>query len=188
MRISANGIGWLVIAFGVATGLAFSCAAHGAEPTLAERIEAVVPSLASQKEETVDARELATSVAAVPKVTREWAALILTVGAHESALRARIAANDCRPHECDGGRAFGLYQGHKNKFNETVWGSSDVRVQTLEAARALRSGFYTCNGRRKLPADWVARTINGYAGKRCDAQWDGLTKRLATFNRVVRKL
>ncbi len=166
----------------------FTALVQGAEPTLTDRIEAVVPSLASKREETVDARELAEAVTSVPKVTREWAALILTIAAHESNLRARIAANDCREKECDGGRAFGLYQAHKNLHNAAIWGSSDIRVQTLEAARGLRSGFYTCNGRRKLPVDWVARTINGYAGRRCDAEWKGLSDRLVTFNRVVRKL
>ncbi len=74
-----------------------------------------------------------------------------------------------------------------NQQNAGAWGSPDIRVQTLEAARALRSGFYTCN-HGKLPIDWVARTINGYAGRACDAMWPGLEQRLATFNRTVRKL
>jgi hypothetical protein len=183
-------IGWLVVAGCLATNCAFAIAAHSepaAPPSLVDRLILAQSSLASRKEEVVDARELAESIASVPKVTREWAALILTVAAHESNLRARIAANDCREKECDGGRAFGLYQAHKNEHNAAVWGSSDVRVQTLEAARGLRSGFYVCN-HGKLPIDWVARTINGYAGRRCDAVWPGLEQRLATFNRVLRKL
>lgn len=181
-------IAWGVIAFCVATSCAFTRAAKSESPPLVDRLVAAQPALASRTEPAVDARELAQAIASVPRVTREWAALILTIAAHESALSARIAANDCAKHECDGGRAFGLYQAHKNLHNADVWGSTDIRVQTLEAARGLRAGFYVCNGRRKLPVDWVARTINGYAGKHCDATWPGLEQRLATFNRIVRKL
>lgn len=187
---ASNRVGWVtLIALSAMGSVMFISAVGHTEPvSLVDRLVAAQRPLASRKEEAVDPLELATAIAAVPKVTREWAALILTVAAHESALSARIAANDCAKHECDGGRAFGLYQAHKNTHNADVWGSSDIRVQTLEAARGLRSGFYVCNGRRKLPVDWVARTINGYAGKRCDAQWPGLDQRLATFNRTVRKL
>lgn len=158
-------------------------------PTLADRIIAVQPSLQSKRDEPVDASELASAIIAVPKLTPDWAALLLTVASHESALSARIAANQCRAKECDHGKAFGLYQGHKNKLNEGVWGSTDIRVQTTEAARALRSAFYTCNGGgRPIGSDWVARTINAYAGHSCDAAWPGLTARLATFKRVRAKL
>jgi hypothetical protein len=174
----------------IAATMFFSAIGHAEAPSLTERLIAVQTGLQSKTDAPVEPRELAEAITAVPKVTRDWAALLLTIAHHESALSARIAANDCnvKKRECDGGRAFGLYQAHKNKLNESVWGSSDIRVQTLEAARGLRSAFYTCNGKQPLRVDWVARTINAYAGRRCDAQWPGLDKRLATFNRVVRKL
>ncbi len=181
-------IAWGVIAFCVAVSLWFAVDARCDSPSLTDRLVAAQGPLASRSEPAVDARALAEAIASVPRVTREWAALILTVAAHESALSARIAANDCRAKECDGGRASGLYQSHRNALNGSAWGSTDVRVQTLEAARALRRGFYTCNGRRPLPGDWVARTINGYAGRSCDAVWPGLENRLVTFARVVRAL
>lgn len=187
----ADRVSWVML-FLVALALAMffsAMTAHANAPSLTERIVAVQPSLASKTDEPVDAAELADAIVSVPKVTPEWAALLLTIAGHESALSARIAANQCRPHECDHGRAFGLYQQHKNKLNADVWGSTDIRVQTLEAARALRSAFYTCNGgSRQLAADWVARTINAYAGHRCDAVWPGLQKRLATFERLRRRL
>ena len=191
---SEQKVGWLTIAFLVALAIAMIVSAQiahaepASRPTLVERLIAVQPSLQSLTDEPVDARELAESIAAVPRINLAWAALILTIAHHEATLSARIAANDCKPKECDGGRAWGLYQGHKNLHNADVWGSPDIRVQTLEAARALRRAFYLCNGRGKLRDDWVARTINGYAGRRCDAAWDGLDKRLATYNRIWRRL
>lgn len=157
-------------------------------PTLTDRIVAVQPSLASKTDEPVDAAELASAIVSVPKVTPEWAALLLTVAGHESALSARIAANHCKPHECDHGKAFGLYQQHKNKLNADVWGSPDIRVQTAEAARALRSVLHVQWGGRQLGPDWVARTINAYAGHSCDAVWPGLESRLVTFKRVRSRL
>ncbi|MEO8917628.1 MAG: hypothetical protein ABI488_09400, partial [Polyangiaceae bacterium] len=57
--------------------------------------------MASKKDEPVDPRELAEAIAAVPKISREWAALILTVAAHESALSARIARGEYRDFEGD---------------------------------------------------------------------------------------
>ena len=183
-------VGWAtVIALALlALTMFFTAVGHTRQLSLAERLVSVQPSLQSKSDEPVEPSELAAAITAVPKINREWAALLLTIAHHESALSARIAANDCKPKECDGGRAFGLYQAHKNKLNADIWGSNDIRIQTLEAARALRSAFYQCNGRQQLRPDWVARTINGYAGRRCDAAWPGLEKRLVTFNRVVRKL
>lgn len=184
--------GWLALIAVVALACAMLLTAITARAnalSLVERIVAVQPSLASKTDEPVDAVELASAITSVPRLTPEWAALLLTVAGHESALSARIAANRCKPHECDHGKAFGLYQGHKNALNADVWGSPDIRVQTLEAARALRSAFYTCNGGgQHLRHDWVARTINAYAGHSCDAVWPGLESRLATFKRVRARL
>ena len=182
----ANRIGWATLltlaVFAAAMAIATRC--H-AEPRLVERLIAAQRSLASRTEQAVDARELAEAIASIPKVSAQWAALVLTVAAHESALRARIARGECRPLECDGGRAWGLYQGHRNALNAEAWGSPDLRVQTLEAARALRSAFYQCGG---LQPGWVARTLSAYAGHRCDASWRGLDRRLLTHALIVRGL
>lgn len=182
-----DSIAWLVIGYCCLVALTLCGVAHSSAPSLTDRLVAVQPSLAGKQDEPVDPLELAQAIVSVPRVSREWAALILTIAAHESALSARIAANKCRPQECDHGKAFGLYQQHKNKLNAEVWGSPDIRVQTTEAARALRSAFYTCNHGALRP-DWVARTVNAYAGHSCDAVWPGLKMRLATFERVRRSL
>jgi hypothetical protein len=145
------------------------------------------PSFGSQVEPIVEPADLAAAVASVPHVTREWAALLLTVASHESALSARIARGECRDNECDHGAAWGLWQQHRNALNSEVWGSENVAVQAGEAARALRRAFYTCQSGPLRP-DWVARTLNAYAGHSCDAIWPGLQARLATFQRALRRL
>lgn len=180
-------------------GVFASCAsiAHADAPSLTDRIAALVPSLASKRDEPVDAREFAEAVTAVPRVTREWAALLLTIASAESGLSDRIRRGEFKDYEADSykdadgtvyHKAFGLFQSHRNKINDAVWGSTDIGVQTTEAARALRSAFYSCNPRGKIRADWVARTINCYAGRGPTDQWTGLDKRLNAYSRILRKL
>lgn len=180
-----------------AIGLWFTSFAGAAAPSLIERLIAAQRPLQSRLDEPVDAEELATAIAGVPKITREWAALILTVAGHESALSARIQRGEYKPHEGDSfrnregklqHRAWGLWQSHRNRLNETVWGSPDLQVQTGEAARALRRAFYQCNGGGRPHAGWVRSTINAYSGRRCDATWPGLEKRLKTYQQVLSSL
>ncbi|MEO8902063.1 MAG: hypothetical protein ABI488_09355, partial [Polyangiaceae bacterium] len=126
-----------------------------------------------------------------------WAALILTVAAHESALSARIARGEYRDFEGDSfrnrdgkvqHRAWGLWQQHKNRLNADAWGSPDINVQTQEAARALRRAFYQCNGGSHPPGDWVRTTLTAYAGRACDASWTGIEKRMSTYQQVLHAL
>jgi hypothetical protein len=166
--------------------IAAHCRADDAR--LVDRLVLVQPAFQSRVDEPVGARELAEAIASIPKVNRDWAALVLTVAVHESALAARIARGDCKRYECDGGRAWGLYQGHRNEANAAVWGSPDIAIQTQEAARMLRAVFYRCNGPHSLSFDWVARTLSAYAGHRCDANWAGLDRRLNTFARIRGRL
>lgn len=186
---ASNRIGWATLLALAVLGFALAIAARcKAEPrSLVDRLVTAQGPLQSRAEAPVDARELAEAIAAIPRVNQPWAALVLTIAAHESALSARIARGECKRLECDGGRAAGLYQAHKNTINAAVWGSPDIRIQTLEAARALRSAYYTCN-RGPVKPDWVRTTINAYAGRACDAIWPGLEARVATFQRVSRAL
>ncbi|MEO7037446.1 MAG: hypothetical protein ABI548_26065, partial [Polyangiaceae bacterium] len=108
---TANDAGWSVIerlhraivaacaTFAIA--LWFTSFAGAAAPSLIERLIKAQAPLASKKDQPVDPRELAEAIAAVPKIGREWAALILTVAAHESALSARIARGEYRDFEGD---------------------------------------------------------------------------------------
>ena len=180
-----------------AIGLWFTSFAGASAPTLIERLIKAQPPLQSKQDAPVDPRELAAAIAGVPKITREWAALILTVAAHESALSARIARGDYKDYEGDSfrnhegkvqHRAWGLWQAHRNRLNDAAWGSPDINVQTEEAARALRRAFYTCNGRGRSHSDWVRSTLNSYSGRRCDATWPGLEKRMNTYQQVLRAL
>ncbi len=184
-----NKFGGVTLLFlpGLGFGMAIAAKCKAAPATnFVDRLIAVQPALQSRKEPPVDARELAEAIAAIPKVSPTWAAMVLTIAAHESGLRARIARSDCRPAECDGGRAWGLYQSHKNTRNAEAWGSPDLRLQTLEAAAALRSAFYQCGGLKS--ADWPLQTIRAYAGHGCGSPLRGEAERVATFERLRGRL
>lgn len=180
-------VGWFTILGCVIVGIwSWAHSAHGAErpSPLVEHLVREQGSLQSRKDEPVDALELAEAIAAVPRINREWAAMLLTIAAHESALSARIARGECKAFECDHGLAWGLWQGHRNAINAEQWGSPDIGVQALAAARALRGAFYTCNPRGKLREDWALATFRAYAGNGCEQPLRGEEKRMATFNRL----
>ena len=153
---------------------------------------AAILSIASP--DRVDADAFAQAVEHAAKSDADWAALLITIAAHESNLSARIASGGCKPWECDSTlvrgerkfRAWGLFQEHKNLNNQSYWGSPDLDVQTLSASRLLKRAYWSC--KRVSSGPWLAFTINAYAGKRCDSEWIGLDARLATFKRIRRGL
>lgn len=142
-------------------------------------------------EKSAQLDQIAAAIAEVsrdaPRAPREWAALLLTIGYHESTFSLRIQRGQCKPHECDRGRARSAWQLHRNTFNAGIWdqlhGIENTRVQVQAASDALKRAYFTCN-RSGVP--WLQATLNGYAGRRCSAEWRGLDQRVSTFNRLVR--
>jgi hypothetical protein len=134
---------------------------------------------------------IATAVSEVsgdaPRPPREWAALLLTIGYHESTFSLRIHRGECKPHECDNGRARSAWQLHKNLFTAPIWdqlhGIENTAVQVRAASDALKRAYYTCH-RSGVP--WLQATLNAYAGRRCSAEWPGLDQRVSTFGRLSR--
>lgn len=122
-----------------------------------------------------------------PRPPREWAALLLTIGYHESTFSLRIQRGQCKPHECDRGKARSAWQLHKNLYTAPIWdqlhGIEHTAVQVRAASEALKRAYFTCS-RSGVP--WLQATLNGYAGRRCSAQWPGLDQRVSTFNRLSR--
>lgn len=181
-------IGWLTLAFlaALAFAMGVSAIAHAGESTLVDRLILAQAPLASRKEEAVDPRELAEAIDGAVKGDRGWAALLLTTAASESALSARIARGDCLKHECDGGLAWSLYQIHSNSQNSHAWGSPDLAVQTNEALRMLKQAGNRCQKFRDIPR--ATCIVRAYAGRDPRMPLRGEERRLAIFNRLLRKL
>ncbi len=136
------------------------------------------------------AQQMATIAAAIaensrnaPLPPRDWARLLITIGFHESAFSLRIMAGNCRPAECDRGKAKGAWQIHRNTLNRDSWAKQDgdIALQARLASDALKRAWGTCRGSGVEP---VRATLSAYAGKRCGADWSGLGARLSTFQRL----
>src|SRR5215216_1305670 len=148
----------LVAAQALPLALCFATLAF-AESDHAAWVRAAIDSLPTFVEDRGDAQKapqldaIAAAVADVsreaPRAPREWAALLLTIGYHESTFSLRIQRGQCKPHECDNGRARSAWQLHKNLFTAPIWdqlhGIENTRVQVQAASDALKRAYFTCS-------------------------------------------
>ncbi len=184
--MNADRIGWVTLWFLAALGLTLGLAgiARGSAPSLRDNIIAVAPGLSSRSEENVSPAELADAVVSVT-ASRQWAALLLAIGSHESAFRSRIARSECRKGECDGGRAWGVWQIHRSSANADVWGSPSLAIQAREASRIARAGFYLC---RRSEVPFPLSTFRAYAGRGCLRKVYTEESVVSNFNRILGRL
>lgn len=115
-----------------------------------------------------------------PLPPRRWAALLLTTGYHESAFSLRIMNGSCRKHECDSGRARGVFQGHRlSSMTEETWsrmvGTGNARTQVEQADMMLRRHVGTCPGIGEVGIFY------GYMGRRCGSKDAQVEARMATL-------
>lgn len=141
-----------------------------------------------QLEHLADGIARATSVGSWPVSRRDRAALLITIGWHESNFRIAIHEGLCLPWECDRGRARGVWQMHKNRYTAPVWerliGVEYSVTQARTAMEMLHRSYWSC-ARAGVP--WLQGTLNAYAGRRCsDDEWQ--RSRVATFAKVKRRL
>lgn len=162
----------------------FSAPAATEPSSLRDRIIAAVPGLSCKSEEVVPPAEVADAVLSVTD-NRRWVALLLAIGAHESGFRKRIAEGHCKRGECDGGRAWGLWQVHKSLANRDVWGSQDLALQAREASRVARGAFGTC---RKSAVPFPLSTFRAYAGAGCERAVHTEDFVVVTVARLLRRL
>lgn len=146
-------------------------------PELAESKRAQLTSIAA----AVTAEAMQQRVAAAP----DWAALLLTIGWHETGFSLRIHQGECKRWECDGGKARGPWQNHAYGDAATHWermhGLEHVALQTRVASNTLLRGHYTCRGKAR---SWFAGVVNGFAGRDCSNSWPGLAARESTWQRL----
>lgn len=149
---------------------------------------------AVQLQDMADAIEAATDLHKPPGVKRkDWVALLIMVAWHESTLSLRIHRGDCKPYECDGGRARGPWQQHRNGRSQADWdalhGLEHVGHQAETASIQLRRGFLLCAKKGASDLPWLEATLNNYAGRSCSVpNWEGRDERVATWIKVRGKL
>lgn len=182
----------------IAAVVAWAAQAFGAEPlsTAIGRLPVYFEDRAEKEQKAAQLADMATAIEqacaqhAAPMKEKDCQALAGAVSWHESTNSLRIHRGDCKPHECDGGRARGPWQQHRNGRSQQDWdaliGIENTGYQAEAAVKQLRRGFLTCRG-AKVP--WLAGTLNNYAGKACDApEWPGRADREETWTKIRRRL
>jgi hypothetical protein len=164
-------------------GLAIALPAASKEPyNMVDRLVLAQRGLLAPREEKTDPEALARAIASASKGDRILAAAMLATAYVETALSDRLRRNECRPKECDRGRAWGLYQIHKDGYTSEVWGSPDVDVQSVAAARKMKSAFYTA---KNAHAPFPEGMFRAYGGRRVTATVPREALRVSTFNQVL---
>jgi hypothetical protein len=127
-----------------------------------------------------------------PGSSRELAALMLTVAWHETHFSLRIGAGQCKPHECDQGRAHGYWQQHvRSTSSQAAWeqlaglDAESTGIAAREAARALTRARLQCRRLERGRRNWVGLTLAAYAGRGCAGWFRGLDARVKTYWRTV---
>lgn len=132
---------------------------------------------------------IAQAVASVSR-TREEAAYLIAIGDAETKFSFRVHFGLCRAFECDRGRAQSPWQLWKNNRTTEEWhGFVGLSLDATKAAAgaALQHIRFAERACRYAPEPLVG-TFRAYAGLGCDVPLKGERDRVATFNRVMRKL
>ena len=122
---------------------------------------------------------------------RELATLLLTVAWHETHFSLRIHEGNCKPYECDNGRARSLWQLHVHpSLPRATWlGLAGVDVDATrraarEAAKALTRSRNMCSSRAR-GVELVAQTLSAYAGRGCVRLLPDVDARVRTYRRLI---
>ncbi len=175
----------IALAVGALAGLTFARVAYGSTLDLLTRVEAYLEGQQNAFAPTVEPTQLAVAITNATK-EREWAALLLTIAKHESHFSARIADGHCREHECDDGRAWGLWQVHRTPDNAPAWGSPNPSVQAQWASYALHGMDRMC---RRAGVPFPLGVIRAYAtGRGCHRKFKGEKARLETYRKILKGL
>lgn len=164
-------------------GLAIALPAASKEPyNMVDRLVAAQRGLLAPSEEKADPQALARAIASASKGDRILAAAMLATAYVETALSDRLRRNECRPKECGRGRAWGIFQIHKDAYTANTWGSPDVDVQSTAAARKMKSAFYKA---KNAHAPFPEGMFRAYGGRRVDSSVPREALRVSTFNQVL---
>lgn len=126
---------------------------------------------------------------------REWRAIVVAVGEAESGYSLRIMAGQCKPYECDHGRARSAWQMHENNYTrpvwEQLWGQENLAIQVQAADGMLKRAYYRCE-KEQPDGFWVEQTFLAYAGRNCKQTtiepWKGLALRVGYWRLAFRAM
>jgi hypothetical protein len=137
-------------------------------------------------EKSAQLAAMSTAIHAAAK-TPDEAAFLIACGRYETAFSLRIHAGQCRPLECDRGRARGPWQVHRNSaMSDAQWdrmhGVENIDEQALVAASRARWALRQC------PADRVRGAFRVLGGLGCSRALRGEEQRVAAFRAARARL
>lgn len=121
--------------------------------------------------------------------------LLVSIAYHESAICHDIHAGFCGPKQCDTDRtgvprARSIYQTHRLGLSDADWDAlvgtdyEATLLATRHALKQVRRSYAMCKG---MP-DPLWSTFVAYAGRGCQGRMGDVVSRLATFDRVWRRM
>ncbi len=117
---------------------------------------------------------------------REYAALLATIGGHETNFDTQLVLGICKPWQCDRGRAKGAFQNHNVRLVADLWptAAGDIVAQVEMADRVLRRSLTRCAPFAPYPAH-VFRAYRGGAANSCSFALKDEQSRVATYFRIL---
>lgn len=129
-----------------------------------------------------------------PGTLEELIAVTLAIGYHETRYSLRIHAGDCKPWECDRGRARGLWQMHQSavqNHDRDVWlalpglDRASTNLAAQQAIWRIIRSRRSCGSLERRGGDWILMTVRHYAGRGCVGRLKGEEERVRTVKRVL---
>ena len=139
--------------------------------------------------QTIEKRAQLEAVAkAVASVSQspEEAAFLLAWGKAETHFSLRIHRGECRTWECDGGKARGPWQAHKNGMPDERWnkmtGVENIQIQAEQAVKHARWALQAC------PGDRIRGAFRVLGGHGCLSPLKGENGRVGEFKWIRGRL
>ena len=169
--------------------MAWTCAAHASDRNGALYALQSLPTYKNDRAPELADEKLAQLQAfadAVERHTRskKEAAFLIAWGWHETAFSLAIVDGQCRPLQCDRGRARGAFQEHRIGRPLEEWdrlhGLGNIDAQVESAARRARGMLGMCK-----TAEGAFRSMTG---RGCSARLPGVERRVATYRQIAGRL
>lgn len=161
---------------------------HFAKLILTILLALPTPKSATKAEHNAWLHKVAPAIAQASHNNPSVAAYVIALGTYESHFSRRIQAGRCHKGECDGGKAHGMWQMHRDalprKYSlDDITGTDAESLQAAAdaAARRVRGRIKMCGAGIPL------RVFGGYAMS-CDYVPHKAAARVKLYKRVLRKL
>lgn len=162
----------------------FAFVASAGQPTTQEWARAALARCPTPHANPVDLDLIAAELARqVP--SRRKAALLIAIGCQETHYDKRVIAGQCKPWECDKGKARGAWQGQRNRDVATLWdvANGSIPVQLQMASTTLNHSMIRCQPFGPFPG----HVFRAYRGGSCSWELKDESLRSWWYDKAIRQ-